>query len=299
MHWSKQRKVVVLIFLMVLLAVLLFAKKEIIFKNQTGENGLVYNGTETLEDLVNTDTDGDTVPDWEEGLYGTDPLKKETASGIPDKSYIDGKRKQTAVDGELTLTSENPENLTQTDKLSRELFGSIAALNQAGEINENTVDTVSNAVLEKIQNPEQRKIFSLSQLKITENNSAQAVAKYSAELDKIYNGSTIKYTVPDVLQKFVIDENTVDETALKDLGPLITQTNKIIEQMIKLETPRRIVELHLNVINGLEKLSENMSDMTLYDSDIITAISGLSQYKSNVDKVQEYATILAQAIYEN
>ena len=46
-------------------------------ENGTEEMGLIY-GNEILENLITRDTDLDGVLDWEEGLWGTDPTKKDT-----------------------------------------------------------------------------------------------------------------------------------------------------------------------------------------------------------------------------
>ena len=81
-------------FAVVFVVVLFFIKNKTTFQNYLNNgndeqnNGLVYS-TETLESMVNKDTDGDGILDWEEGLWGTDPIKKETTPGTPDKVAIE------------------------------------------------------------------------------------------------------------------------------------------------------------------------------------------------------------------
>ena len=78
---------------------LFFLKTTSVFKNtatyqkSNQENGLTY-GNLTIKDLVNKDTDRDGILDWEEGLWGTDPTKKETTLGTPDKVAIENLKKQ-------------------------------------------------------------------------------------------------------------------------------------------------------------------------------------------------------------
>ncbi|MEK7564561.1 MAG: thrombospondin type 3 repeat-containing protein [Patescibacteria group bacterium] len=285
MYWLKQKKIILIILVVLFLLALFLSKNNLIFKNQIEKSGLVYSGTETLEDLVNKDTDNDTISDWEEGLYGTDPTKAETVAGVPDKVTIRD-RKGISSTGELNLNETEEQNLTETDKLSRELFSSIAALNQVGEIDENTVETLAGNLAEKVQNSVQRKTYTINDLKIIKAENSQSIKNYNDDLNKIFSKEPIKYTVLDVLQKFVIDEENVDVTILKELDPLIKQVNNIIINIISIGVPESLSTSHLEVVNIMQKLSENISDIRLYDTDIVVALSGISQYSKNSESVQ-------------
>src|SRR5262245_47588348 len=120
MPWLKQKKVTLSVLAIVFVAGLFFVKTKSTWRSGEIPGGLVYNGTETVEDLVNKDTDGDNLPDWEEGLLGTDPQKKDTdGNGISDSAEMEKVREQAALSGGLDLSIQDPENLTETDKLSR------------------------------------------------------------------------------------------------------------------------------------------------------------------------------------
>ena len=91
--WLKNKKILLIAFAIAFVVALFFVKNKTTFKNsldsssKSQENGLAYNSA-TLEDLVNKDTDGDGILDWEEGLYGLDPTKKETTPGVSDQNAI-------------------------------------------------------------------------------------------------------------------------------------------------------------------------------------------------------------------
>ncbi len=271
---------------MVFVVALFLTKNKTSFRSHT-EGGLVYTGNEKVGDLISRDTDFDGVTDWEEGLYGTDPTKKDTNDdGITDDIEISKRRAQNPENGELNLGitgSESLDNLNKTDQLSRELFSTVAALTQAGAIDDSTIDKLTETIVGKTQESETGKVFTYSELKITKKDDLQTIKNYNAALNSIYKKYPMKYTVIDVLGKFIIDENTVDESVLPQLDPIIKQTNNIINDMSRMEVPESIAYLHLNMINSLEKLSENVSAIRLYNSDSVIALGGISQYQVNVD----------------
>ncbi len=286
LYWLKQKKVIFIALAVVFLVALFLSKNQTLFTNKR-EDGLVYNGNEKIGDLVNRDTDGDTVPDWQEALYGTSPTKKDTNDdGIPDNVEIARLSSQNIQNGELNLNgSGDPSepNLNETDKLSRELFSTMAALNQAGTIDQNTVDTLSSSLISKIQDSAPQKVFLYSDLKISKSDTKQAAKAYNDNLTKLYTKYPIKNTVPDVLDKFIVDENTVDESVLVELDPILKQFNNILTAMSALEVPRSLALVHLDVLNKMQKVSQNISDIRMYDTDIVVAMRGITQYQANAD----------------
>ncbi|MFA6077125.1 MAG: hypothetical protein WC735_03580 [Candidatus Paceibacterota bacterium] len=260
------------------------------------ENGLSYSGSITVEDSVNKDTDGDGILDWEEGLWGTDPTKKETTPGTRDAVAIENLKKQTGKGVDPEILSGNEEKLTETDKFSRELFATMATINQNGVVDQTTIDTLSTSLAEKIKNPVVRKVFSISDIKTINDDSFQAFTNYNNALNSTFAKYKVGYTVADVLQQFVTDENTVDASALLKLGPIIGQINTIIGGMTGMNTPQSISTLHLNMINSLQRLIENLSDMRLYDTDPIVAMGAISQYDKNSTLLKTATKNLLSAI---
>ena len=288
---------------MLFLVALFLLKNKTIFQNTISfiqgkqENGLAYNSNTTIGDLVNRDTDGDGIPDWEESLWGTDPTKKETTPGIPDNVAIEKLKSQTGQSQQgKPLLKQEPENLTQTDKFSREFFSTVATLSQGGEMDQATVDKLSSSLAEKIQNSTPRKIYTPTNIKIINDESTKATQKYSDTLSSIYPQNPAKYTVIDVLQKFTLDENNVDVSVLVELDSIIEQIKKIINAMVKMNVPQSLSTLHLTVINALERLVENISDIKLYDTDVIVSLSAISQYEKNTTLLESAVSDLVNKL---
>lgn len=191
------------------------------------------------------------------------------------------------------------ENLSQTDKFSRELFATIATASQNGTVDQATIDKLGASLADQIKNSPPRKIFSISEIKVINDNSVEALNSYNSAMDKIYKKYPgVDYTILDVLQKFMIDENNVDVGVLVKLDPIIKQTNNIISAMIKTSVPESISVLHLNFINAQERLVENLSDIQLYDSDPIMALGGISNYEANAYKLESNINTLGNTIMQ-
>lgn len=280
---------------MVFLVALFLLKNGLLFKNTVDfiqgnqASGLAYDANITVGDLVNKDTDGDGVLDWEEPLYGLDPTKRETTPGIPDSTAM---AKMKAIQGntEQGLPSLNgatsTQNLTQTDKFSQELFSTVAALNQNGEVSQDTVNQIGDSMAANIKNSSPRKVYLISDIKTSKDESASAIQNYAINLNNFYKAYKVDYTVMDVLQKFIIDANNVDVSALTELDPIIEQTNKITKEIAGMNVPQSLASLHLDLLNTTEKVAENLSDIKLYETDAVVALSGISQYQDNVILMQ-------------
>ncbi len=297
MSQYKKRTLLVAIAI-VFLVVLVLIKTKIIFsgeKTHSGQevtsSGLTYDN-EVLSDLVNKDTDGDGVLDWEESLWGTDPKKKDTnGDGIPDNIEIERLKK---ASGQITPAGN--ENLTKTDQFSQELFATITALNQTGAMDQATVDKLTDSLASSIQNAPPKKVFSLSDLTISANDTAKAIENYGHALSDIQAKYPIHNNVQGILQKFIVDDNNVDISVLSQLDPIIDQTNKIIAAMVKMSVPKSISAPHLDMVNALERLVENTSDMKLYGTDPVLSMTAISQYDENTAALNSAISNLSNAI---
>ena len=287
---------------MVLVVVLFFIKSTTTFKNPIDsaqseqENGITYSNP-TLGNLVNKDTDGDGIPDWEESLYGLDPTKKETTPGIPDGVAIEKlKLQQTAgANVQINTVDQTTENLTQTDKFSRELFSTVAAASQNGAMDQTTIDQLSASLTDQIQNSVPRKVYTSADIKTTNNDLFETINNYGNALNNIYIENPMKGSVLDIFQKISPDENTVNTAALAELDPIIKQTDKIIDGMAKMSVPQSFLSLHLDLLNALERLSENLNDIKLLDSDPVVSMGGISQYVKNTDLLDSAVKNLTNA----
>lgn len=262
-----------------------------------GQDGLTYD-TVALGDLVNKDTDGDGILDWEEPLWGLDPTKLETTPGVPDSSVIKKLKAEQGYDVSIASEgSENyTENLTETDKFSRELFSIIASLNQSEMMDAESAEIIAQSLVEKIQNSERSRIFTVTDIKIG-GDLYNNFKNYNDTLNNIFTKNPPKGNVLDIMQRFIIDENNIDSSVLYELDPIINSTRNVVEEMSKIEIPKSVAVLHVEVLNGMEKLAKNLEDIKQYDTDSILALAGISQYENSVTLLKDSIKKLAEFVY--
>jgi len=255
-----------------------------------------------VADLVNKSTTGDGIPDWQKILFGLDPTKKENVPGVPDSVTIEKLKAQQAASANGQVNNQNDANLTQTDKFSREFLATVTtlgqngAIDQSGNMDQATVDKLSASLSNSVQNSPQRKIYKISDLKITSDISVTTIKKYNGVLNGLYKKLSTKYGVVDVLQKFSPNETNVDSTVLTELDPIIKELNTFVDGMVKMEVPKSLATLHLNMLNRLEGVIENLNDIKLYDTDPIVSFQGINKYETNSTNMQLAAQQLTDEI---
>ena len=279
LYWLKNKKAILISLGVLFVVSIFFINSNSNFKNKEEESGLVVN-TEVFGNLLNKDSDKDGMLDWEEGLWGTDPHNRDTdGNGIDDKSEIETKKLTNGFD----TPAQDPDTLTQTDKFSQELFAAVAALSQSGELDQVSIDQISEALKEQIQNKTVKKVFTSSDLSISGDNSEQAFISYNNTLNIIYAKYPIQNSPLEIFQEFVGDGVEVNPEALLKLDPIIKQTEGFVNEMTKMSVPSNLVQAHLDMLNALERVSENLNDIGLIEADPLIAMGAISKYEENTE----------------
>lgn len=237
----------------------------------------------TIKDIVEKDTDNDSIPDWEELLWGTDPAKADTnGDGLNDNVEIE-KKKQDLANENNSAKDENPgDDLNETENFSREFFASIVALQQSGNLNNQTLGELANAVKENAsleQNlPES---YSMADIK-TEDTSKENIKKYREQIVGVL--STYKDT--DIGEELSILDSSLsaeDKTSLEDLYGISLEYKNMADDFAKIIVPASIAQTHLNLINSSKNTGLSIENMIQIYDNSIKGLIGISQYKKESD----------------
>ncbi len=234
-------------------------------------------------EFTDRDTDGDGLPDWEERLYGSDPLKKDTdGDGTLDGAEVhqgrDPSKANTAKPGQpandmLTHVQDPHFATSSTDILGikKEFFAKFLAT-QSKEIRQTTYRDLLGSFDAKKYRPQVEFVG----LNVSSDNSIDALHEYGNDFGVLIKKYTVRsHRTEEEILNDVLGRNAATSTkrsALQELQlPAITYKN-FASDLRALKVPSTLAKPHLLIINGYLGMSQGLLDMqSLYDNPVIAA----------------------------
>ncbi len=263
------------VIVIIIASVFLFisSKKESFGKREDGQLKIT---NQTIGSLVQNDTDKDGIQDWEETLWGTDKNNKMTF-GIPDLAYVEGKKNELAVE-----QSDNDKTLTETERFAKEFFTSYSAITTSGA-DENTVKNFSNALGQKIGNPDLPDIYTYEDINISKNDTSQSKNEYYIKLSDLFD----KHEATDGLgsELEIVSDGLVSYSSngkgsgYEELFGIGEGYKSFASDAMKLSVPESLKEYHLQIVNSAYNTGLSVLNMTKVINDPVIGVSGVSQYQ--------------------
>ncbi len=272
----------------------LFSNKNSFFASKNGTLGVdrLTQAGLTVNQLIQKDSDGDGIADWEEALWGTDPNNKMTFPGITDSAYIAGKKKELNV----AQTEQNDANLTETDKFAREFFAAYTAMKASGNVDPNAINNFSGALGQNIVNATLIDHYSLKDIKTSTDNSIQAKTKYYESVKKLFDTYKTK-GIGDELG--IINEQLTSPAGTENpdkLTPIAEAYQDFASGVVKITVPDSLSAEHLKIANSANNTGISILSMTKITGDPIVGLSGISKYQKYSDDLVSAVTDLEAKI---
>jgi hypothetical protein len=297
LKYLPSKKFAIITSTIVVLAVLIFV---IFFMSSSGENFSITGNNNTalkvenptLPDLIQRDIDGDSIPDWEEALWGTDKNKKITFNDMPDATYIENKKKELKIEGNIIADATK---LTETEKFAREFFTSYSAMKSSGQIDQNTINDFSSALGQEIIDPNLVDRYTETNIKINSVDNPASKQKYYFDvkaLFKKYQSAGLGDELDLVSQALASNsaDGTSGNTSQYDKLPAIANAyQNFAQKVMELSVPQSLVTYHIRIANSANNIGISVSGMGKIAADPIVGLSGLSQY-------QKYSDDLVKAV---
>lgn len=236
----------------------------------------------SINTIVESDRDNDGVADWEESLWGTDPNKTDTDSdGISDAEEIAAKKNSLS-----SASNTETDDLTETEAFSRELFISISALKESGNL---TADTISDLAKTIGENAGEEQVII-----DTYNQADLTIVPATPESRKAYHTKMLatfkKYDDSDIGNELVSIDTSLaseDEAELATLGPIATAYRNFAKDLASVSVPADIAATHLAFMNGAQNTSVALGSILLIYDNSIVGLIGLSQYETESSRFDE------------
>lgn len=280
--YRPSKKFIISISILAGAAVLFFGIRYIAHRVET-RNPLAKIKVGELTNPADIDTDNDGLKDWEEALWGTDPKNPDTdANGIPDGRQIQQTRQTLNQQGSDVAIP--PEQLTETDKLARDIYTSLAIASQNGELTEEQSVELQGKIIQYIvQRVGGFKEYQTSDFTIVQNSeiSARAYASFINGFSDRYNKTipVLKQTISDLAN------NTITPEIVSNLGK---QQLSFAEELRRQAVPQGLAPQHQYLVNALVRMGTILQGVAVVENDPLTAfINGIG--------IQDALTNLANA----
>lgn len=251
----------------------------------------------TVLALIERDTDGDSIKDWEEALWGTDKNNKNTF-GMADSTYIENKKKELNIEE----TQASDKVLTETEKFSREFFTAYTALKTSGQVEGNAINNFSHALGQKMVNPTLINRYFQDEVKINKTDNKTSRDKYYNTLKTLfgtYSEAGIGDELDIVSSGLISSEKTGVTNDYAELLLIAEAYQGFGAEVMKVSVPQSLTDYHLRIANSANNTGVSVSNMTKIVTDPVTGLSGLSQYQQYSDDLINAVDDLEKALREN
>ena len=275
------------------------SEKESFATGETKNNMALKIENQAVTDLMQNDSDNDGIYDWEEALWGTDKNKSQTFGGVPDATYIKNKRSELKIEQSVNVTK-----LTETEKFAREFLASFAAMSDSGQVDQDTINSFSNALGQKIVNPDllDRYMETDAKIDLSDNgNDYSKKQKYYEEVKKLfenYKAAGIGDEL-DIVNSGLASYETNTQADPYGKLPIIAKAYQdFARKMMAVSAPSELIIYHLQIANSANNTGLSVLNMREIIKDPLVGLEGISQYqKYSADLVKAVAdleTVLAQ-----
>lgn len=198
------------------------------------------------------DSDGNTIPDWQEVFAAGEINLDELSSTTPYKPD--------SVTGQVAVN------------LSRSVMETRAAgrgINAEQLINLTTAD-LNNYLYDDE--------FTKEDLTISSNNSPAALKTYGNRIALITEENSIEGETENELDILNRALKTADETEIAKLDPIITSYEGLVEDMLAITVPDSMIKEHLSLLNVYQALLNDLKAFRNVFSDAVVSIIRYQRY---------------------
>jgi len=225
----------------------------------------------TFGEVVQKDSNKNGIPDWEEYLWGLNPNK----NGEENKAFILSKKKMHEKSGEI-IPEDDSKIITENEMLSRELFATIISLQSTGNLNEETLESISKAMGQKITIENYPNTYSKEDLSLIAD-SVEAKSTYYKDFVSLYE----KYKEKDIGSELTLISQGIgsnDAQAMYAAKTVSSAYRDFAKELSLMRVPISLYVSHLNFINNCGKVANSIDGLAMSLAEPITGMRAILSY---------------------
>jgi len=232
----------------------------------------VITATSPRTHIETEDSNKDGVPDWQDALLKEDPIMLPTTSS---STY----EEPTTVTGKFALRFF--ENFVRS-----KMFGAFGDTRE--ELLETSTKDLSDQAVEELLSEKNITIFPMS--------DAQTLHEYGNQIASIIlaqpnTGDSEAIILQDAL-RYEKPER------LQELEPIALSYTTVVKQLLELPVPKTYVKEHLDLVNALNAVREDVRAMQKVEEDPLYTLVRLKRYEDDVLGMSNALTNIFNALYE-
>lgn len=264
--------------------------------------------TALLQAIASKDSDSDGLPDWEESLYGTDSHVADTLHlGMVDGEAVAKGLIVPKAIADIRVATSSPAIVdsnglpppaaegTLTSAFTQTFFSLYVAAKQANGGAELT-SSQSSALAEQAMNQLSQNSSPAADFKKQADikisgSGPEALRAFAIEAEAVLKKNTTDATMSEI-EYFQLAVSGDDASARTHLVSLSKAYRDSAVGISMLSVPEELATVHLAIVNSIMRLSEIDADFARVDSDPLTAMLALQQYKqTELDGENAFATL--------
>ena len=257
-------------------------------------------------EILDIDSDGDGLKDWEETLWKLDPKNPDTdGDGIPDAEEVKKKITEIGAKGETgssrgdAAESEIYTTGTETDILSKKLFAEYINLKQSGNFNEEAVvATVNNLVAEEIQNKKDTQYYFPKDIKTFPSENKILLKSYGNSFAAIRTKYKNQYIQNPLVKEGGV-ANLLDPEFIQGLVRTSEVYKNMATELSKIAAPKDLTDTHLEILNNYMASSDGLKELRALSTDPVKGMIGTQRHIEAEEKEKNLLSDVAEYLSDN
>lgn len=241
---------------------------------------------ELLRTYAAKDSDTDGLPDWQEALYGTDPLDPESfRAGTKDGDAV----AQGLIEPKVTVAEApkptDPSTVpgtpaapnSTTDRFAQAFLKQyLLTRGETPPTQEEITSFVESSIADLSSSSASPDTYTAADVRVSGASGTAALVSYAASVENVFATYTVS-TEKNELSYFA-DALNEDASALKKIEDISSAYKSIAKALIALPVPAEAAPAHRSIANALVHMSEVSADMATMKTDPLRALMGIGLY---------------------